>query len=187
MSNALDDLNHEHRVIERVVEVLERATTRLEHNQRVPIEILTDAVEFITGFADGCHHFKEEDVLFPVMANKSPQIKTGPVKVLLAEHDVGRHFVAQLKSAIASLEAGQAEGAPAAAKALAGYTQLLRKHISKEDQIFFPLASALLTGEELEHIAEQFEEVEQEKMGPGAHERFETIAERMEALLPAEA
>lgn len=181
MGSGLDDLKHEHEIIGRVVTVLEAAAHHLERGDAVPLELLRDAVEFIKGFADGCHHRKEEDVLFPLMASKSEQVKEGPVKVLSTEHDAGRHFVADLEKAMAGLENGQAEARRAAARALSLYTQLLRRHIAKENDIFFPLAQSLLVPMELNQLAEQFEAVEQEKVGPGAHARFEALVERLEA------
>ncbi len=52
----------EHRVIERVLTALEKAAGRLESGLMRP-GFFVDAAEFIKGFADGCHHKKEEGVL----------------------------------------------------------------------------------------------------------------------------
>ena len=57
-------LSDEHRVIERVLGALEELT-------RLPVsgsvERWQKALEFFRHFADQCHHFKEEKVLFPAM------------------------------------------------------------------------------------------------------------------------
>jgi hemerythrin-like domain-containing protein len=63
----------EHRVIERVIASLEAASNRLERGDDVRPGFFTDASQFVSGFADGCHHKKEEGVLFKAMeANGMP-------------------------------------------------------------------------------------------------------------------
>ncbi|MGE5602975.1 MAG: hemerythrin domain-containing protein, partial [Nitrososphaerales archaeon] len=61
---ATDILMEEHRVIERVLTSLERAAVRLDNGEAVRPGFFVDAADFVKGFADGCHHKKEEGVLF---------------------------------------------------------------------------------------------------------------------------
>ena len=74
----------EHRVIERVLAVLEKAADRLEVDQGVQADYFLNAAEFIKGFADGCHHRKEEGVLFPAMEAAGIPRQGGPIGVMLA-------------------------------------------------------------------------------------------------------
>ena len=71
MVKALEDLKHEHRLIERVLAVLERTTQQLERDGHVSPETLERGLTFVRGFADGCHHAKEEHGLFPVLARRA--------------------------------------------------------------------------------------------------------------------
>jgi hemerythrin-like domain-containing protein len=57
-------------------------------------------------------------------------------------------------------------------QAAAEYTNLLRGHIAKENNILFPIAETLLTNEEQERLTQEFERLEIEKMGVGTHERL---------------
>jgi hemerythrin-like domain-containing protein len=52
----------EHRVIERVITSLEQGADRLEQGKAIEPAFFIDAAQFIKGFADGCHHMKEEGV-----------------------------------------------------------------------------------------------------------------------------
>jgi hemerythrin-like domain-containing protein len=72
---ATDVLVDEHRVIERVLSSLEAGVDRLESGQPVRPEFFLSATDFIRGFADGCHHQKEEGVLFTSMEEQG--IPTG--------------------------------------------------------------------------------------------------------------
>jgi hemerythrin-like domain-containing protein len=54
-------LSDEHRLIERVLGAVEKLT-------QSPVDALEPwkkALDFIRHFADGCHHFKKEKLLFP--------------------------------------------------------------------------------------------------------------------------
>ncbi len=57
-------LKEEHEVIERVIAALESAVQKLQAGQDVPPTFFLETAQFVRGFADGCHHKKEEDVLF---------------------------------------------------------------------------------------------------------------------------
>ena len=182
MQRPLEDLEHEHRLIERVLAVLEAAERRLDCGEEVSADLLEQALTFVRGFADGCHHAKEEQGLFPVLAGKGPMIKGGPVKVLSADHEAGRKLMRDLEGAIAAMRAGRAEGRVEARQAIGLYTQMLRRHIAKEEEVLFRLAEMLISDEEAEALAEHFERVE-EQTGAGAHERYESMVGEMERAL----
>jgi hemerythrin-like domain-containing protein len=184
MVKALDDLKHEHRLIERVLAVLERATQQLERGEEVSPDTLAGALTFVRGFAEGCHHAKEEHGLFPVLSAKSPAIQGGPVRVLTADHEAGRDLMRELERAIEAMRAGRAGGASQACRALRQYTHMLRRHIAKEEEILFPLSEGLLTDEDAESLDEHFERVE-EQTGAGAHKRYEALVEELESAVGA--
>ena len=148
MDRPLEDLEHEHRLIERALAVLETAEQRLDCGEEVSPDLLEQAVAFVRGFADGCHHAKEEQGLFPVLAGKGAMIKGGPVKVLTADHEAGRKLMRDLEAAIAVMRQGQPEGGTEAQQAIGLYTQMLRRHIAKEEEILFRLAEMLISDED---------------------------------------
>lgn len=178
----LEDLRHDHRLIERVIAVLERASQQIDAGEEVSPDTLEQAREFVRGFADGCHHAKEEHALFPALSAKNPAIEFGPVRVLTEDHDAGRMLMADLEVAIGLMRRGDAGGALAARKAMVTYTHMLRRHIAKEEEILFPLSDGLLTEADAEALTEQFEHVEHET-GPGAHERFEALVAELESAV----
>jgi hemerythrin-like domain-containing protein len=184
--NALDDLTQEHRLIERMIAALEGAAVALRRGAAVSPEALAGAIEFVRGFADGCHHGKEEHLLFPVLAAKHKMLKDGPVKVLTAEHEVGRKLMRDLERAVVRMRDGDAAAGEAAAKAIETYARMLRKHIAKEEQILFPVAEQVIAPAEAAQLAEQFDEHEASQ-GIGAHERYEALVTRVEAAIAAAA
>ena len=78
---ATDVLSSEHRVIERVLVSLEQAAQAVEAGASVRPGFFLDAADFIRGFADGCHHRKEENVLFTTMSQHGVLVEGGPTKI----------------------------------------------------------------------------------------------------------
>src|SRR5262249_46340108 len=80
---ATDLLSDEHRVIERVLVALQKLTTK-------PVEKSLDCwkkvLDFFSHFADQCHHFKEEQVLFPAMEERGIPRDGGSIGMMLMEH-----------------------------------------------------------------------------------------------------
>ena len=180
MSHATDVLKDEHRVIERVLAALERAARRLDAGETIDPTFFLQAAEFIKGFADGCHHMKEEGVLFPAMREAGIPAEGGPIAMMLEEHEEGRAFVASMRAAAERLAGGEAGAARDVARAALGYASLLRLHIQKEDNALFPMADQVIRGAAQTRLAEEIERVEREETGQGVHERFLALAETLE-------
>ncbi len=177
---ATDILSSEHRVIERVIAALETASTRLEAGQAVRPEFFVEATDFIKGFADGCHHRKEEGVLFATMTSFGLPQQGGPVGVMLAEHEQGRFFTQGLRNAALQLAAGDAAAGSVVIHNARGYAALLRQHIQKEDHVLFPMADRVIPAAQHAAVLEGFEKVEHEETGAGVHEKYLALAEKLE-------
>ncbi len=176
---ATEILTSEHRVIERVIAALEEAVNRLSSGQPVSPGFFIEAAEFIKGFADGCHHRKEEGVLFPTMNAYGVAVQGGPIGVMLAEHEQGRLFTRQMRESAQSLEDGDLSATDALIHNARGYVQLLRQHIFKEDNILFPFANQAIPLAMQDDVFERFEQVEHEETGEGVHEKYLALAEKL--------
>jgi len=177
---ATEILMSEHRVIERVIASLEAASDRLERGEAVRPNFFVDASEFVKGFADGCHHKKEEGVLFKAMVANGMPDDTGPIAVMLAEHEQGRQYNRGMRSAAERLAAGDTSARSEVSRNARGYTTLLRQHIMKEDQVLFPMADRVIPVEAHAGIVEAFEHVEHEETGEGVHEKYLALADALE-------
>jgi hemerythrin-like domain-containing protein len=178
MTTATKMLRQEHEAILRMLDATEEVAGRLERGASVAPDILSGLLEFFQLFADRCHHGKEEDLLFPALAQKGLPTSGGPIAVMLHEHALGRSLIGRME------EAGMAYGSDASAgprwaEAAAGYASLLRAHIQKENNVLFVMAENLLSQSEQQELSEAFERIEVEKMGPGTHERLHAVMEKI--------
>lgn len=171
----------EHRVIERVVHALESAANHLNIGQEVRPGFFLEAADFIQGFADGCHHKKEEGVLFKFMAESGVPAENGPIGVMLYEHEQGRSFARDMREAAQRLAGGDLTAKQAVVDNALGYATLLRQHITKEDRILFPIADRFIPLDRQIQVAEGFEQVEHEETGEGVHEKYLALAEALES------
>lgn len=177
---AIDELMQEHRLIERVLDALETAAARLDRSHPVPPTFFLEAADFIAGFADGCHHRKEEGVLFGAMIESGVPSGDGVIEMMLDEHEQGRAFVRGLRDAVRRMQAGDAAARAKVVSNVRGYVALLRDHIAKEDEMLFPMADEMLSPARQSSVLEGFERVEREETGEGAHEKFHALAEKLE-------
>lgn len=182
---ATDILSEEHRVIEQVLNSLELAANRLENGQTVRPEFFLSAADFIRGFADGCHHQKEEGVLFKHMEAQGMPVQGSPIGVMLAEHELGRQYTRELLSAAQGMQAGEAASDQRALQSARSYVALLRQHIFKEDKILFPMADHVIPAEEHAAVWDEFEHVEHAETGEGVHEKYLALAKALEQEIAA--
>jgi hemerythrin-like domain-containing protein len=127
-------------------------------------------VELIRKFADGLHHAKEEDLLFPLLGEKGFSPEHGPVAVMLSEHTQGREFVKGALEGIKEFKNGKQGELQSIYENLGNYAYLLQNHISKENNILFRMADQVFSNEEQRRLLIQFGEVESSAEAEFNHE-----------------
>jgi hemerythrin-like domain-containing protein len=176
---ATEILMDEHRVIEKVLGVLERAATLAENGEPLRPGVFLDAADFIRDFADGCHHHKEEGVLFGAMVDAGVPQDGGPIAVMLAEHEQARQYTGAMREAAEQWASGNDEARSRAARAARDYAALLRQHIAKEDQVLFPLADRVIPAAKHEQLTQAFSDVESKDVHAGAHAKYVALADSL--------
>jgi hemerythrin-like domain-containing protein len=170
-------LSDEHRVIERVLAALQRLTAAPVNSS---LEQWRKALEFFRHFADECHHFKEEKLLFPALEKHGIPCEGGPIGMMLVEHEEGRGHVRSMVDAVDQLKKGNSAATATLLDHARAYITLLQEHIQKEDDILFRMADEVIPEDEQRRILKEFETHEAEEMGAGAHERYLGIARDLE-------
>ena len=176
-----DILKHEHELILRVLDAAENEWQTIDATGTLHADILEKLLDFFRNFADRCHHAKEEKVLFIKMQAKGMPAEGGPIGVMLHEHTVGRHYLSVIADSLPAARQGNALAIEALQEVLGGYIQLLRAHISKENNILFPLADRLLSADDQHEVVTAFEHIESVEIGEGVHERFHELAHELTA------
>jgi hemerythrin-like domain-containing protein len=177
---ATKKLMEEHRVIERVLSGLEAAVASLSSGLPVRAGFFLDSADFIEGFADGCHHKKEEGVLFPAMESAGIARQGGPIGVMLSEHEEGRRLTRAMREAAQRLGAGETQAKDALISNAQSYVSLLRQHITKEDRILFPMAEQVLNDTRQAEVSSAFEHIGHEETSSGVYGKYLAVAQALD-------
>ena len=158
MNTATQNLENDHVYIIRLIDVMEKmvlnCATDTAHMELV--------VNLIKTYADGFHHAKEEQVLFPLLEEKGFSKVHGPVAVMLHEHVEGREFVKGISQRIDVYKAGNVSALPEIYQYMQGYVDLLREHINKENNVLFKLADKALSSDEQLELLNKFGSIEKQ-------------------------
>jgi len=171
-----ETLVHEHDVILLVVEAADREAQAIRTAGRVDADRVARFADFFSGFADACHHAKEEKLLFPRLEERGAIDKGCPIQQLKDEHERGRGHVRAIRAALVGAAAGERPEVAAVADHLSDYAAMLRAHIRRENDILFPCADHHLTPADQDELSRGFERVESEETGAGVHERYYRLA-----------
>jgi len=176
---ATEILIREHDLILRGIRVLEAMARLANTATAVPADDARAIIEFIRQFADGCHHAKEEGVLFPAMEAFGIPNQGGPIGMMLMEHVQGRAAVRKMDEAVSAFGTGPA-ALEAFAQAAFEYSTLLSNHIFKENNVLFRMADQVIPTAQDAVMVAAYDEHEAKVAGPGEHQRFHAVVEGLE-------
>jgi hemerythrin-like domain-containing protein len=161
----------EHRLIERMIALLEKEAQRLKGGCNADPEFLRSAVDFFRTYADACHHGKEEDILFARLKEKPLSAEHKRIlDELLAEHVIARKLVGRLAS---ETDATRED----AIQCIKEIDALYKAHIEKEDKRFFLPVMQYFSKEEQDKMLEDFFEFDRKMI----HKKYGGIVDRLES------
>ncbi len=173
-------LVHEHRLILRMLAVLEERAEQTARGEYRDYRFYLDAVDFIRNYADRFHHAKEEDVLFEALVANGMPRENSPVAAMLMEHDHGRAYVRGREEAAQAALTGKPGQDRAIAENALGYVALLKEHIGKEDGILYPLSERVIPETARDGIVAAYRAAE-ERAPAELEAHYERIVEQYEA------
>jgi hemerythrin-like domain-containing protein len=175
MKTATQNLENDHVSILKLIDVMNIMVKLPDAN----VSHLEEVVELIRKFADGLHHAKEENLLFPLMAEKGFSMQQGPIAVMLMDHEQGRAFVRGMADQIQFYKVGQLNALNLVYANMNGYSELLSNHIAKENNILFRMADNAFTTVDQHSLMEQFAAID---AGSGSGPSGLDFVERIETL-----
>lgn len=176
---ATEVLRHEHKIILKVLDAVQREAQAIAKIGKLDVEKLDKILDFFRVFVDQCHHGKEEEYLFPTMGKRGFPADKGPIPVMLHEHEVGRTMVKATSEALSLVRQGDAEAKKAVATHLTNLAEHLQSHIAKENEVLFPMADKVFTPEDQQALVASFEKHEAEEIGAGVHEKYHQLAHEL--------
>ncbi len=179
---ATEELMHEHDAILLMLTILDEICVNIERGAEPPLNDIGRILDFLKTFVDGCHHSKEEGHLFPVLESAGIPREHGPIGVMLSEHELGRKHIRAMVDAAGRLNSGDKGASKDFVSAARAYGNLLRIHITKENNVLFPLADLRIDDATQTDLLRAFERIETEKVGAGKHEQYHALLKELKGF-----
>lgn len=168
----------EHRLIERMINLLDREIEHINSSSIVNTGFLMVGVDFIRTYADRTHHGKEEDILFRELARKNLSPEHDKIMhELIEEHVNARQMVSRLVDAQDSYHSGDKRSLKAIVDCMKELVSFYPAHIEKEDKHFFYPCLDYLNKDEQDTMLKEFWEFDRKLI----HEKYQRLVEELES------
>jgi hemerythrin-like domain-containing protein len=176
---ATEDLMREHGILRRALLVYSATAMKLRVSaSAVAPDALQKTAKLFQAFGEDYHEKKlEEAYIFPAVKKGGGEAATY-ADVLVVQHNRGREITDYIISVTQGARLG-ASNAEQLAKALDGFVLMYRNHAAREDTIIFPAWKRTLTGEQLDEMNDQFEDIEHDQFG---EDGFEDAVKQISAI-----
>jgi DUF438 domain-containing protein len=170
----------EHELIERAMDILKIGLQKARDGEHDTVQ-MGRALDFLREFGDKVHNKKEEDFLFPLMAQRGIPTHGGPIAVMLAEHRRERELLDAMMETLAEDPWIPTDQRAAFVSDGLAYLTTRAEHIWKENDVLYAMGRRVLTESDNQALIAQFAKLDQDLYGAGAHEQFRTMVEEVEA------
>lgn len=168
-------LMKEHRIIEKMLEILGYELKRLEKGEDLNPDLIRDAVDFFRFYADRTHHGKEEDILFTRLKDKPMTHEEQKImNRLIQEHEFARIKVREMEEANQKYIDGDKQAVNQIIDILNELLNMYPEHVDIEDNHFFEPVMKYFNDEESETILVEYNEFDESMI----HERYEKMIDQ---------
>jgi hemerythrin-like domain-containing protein len=168
----------EHDVIKQTEEIVNRVEGLWNDEPETYAGIIGKLIEFYGEYADGYHHHKEEEILFPAVSDHPDFTLHEIVEEFLNHHESFREYAAEIREGL------EEKDYVAVHKVLHTYLNDLLDHIAAENEELFVLAESLMSEQELETLYFRFMDIDRE-LGEERKKELEKYPQQIAALIPA--
>tara|TARA_R110001592_G_scaffold6720_5_gene36131 strand:+ start:641 stop:1168 length:528 start_codon:yes stop_codon:yes gene_type:complete len=155
-NNPLSVMYAEHNIIMKAEYIIKNADGMWEKDTPSYIELVDFLILFFREYADGYHHRKEEDVLFPAIKNHPDFVLQEIIDEFKEHHESFRDYTREIEEAL------DENDFPKSYNLLQEYCNDLLDHIAAENEELFVLAESLLEEHDLETIFFKFKDIDME-------------------------
>jgi len=168
-------LMRDHEITERVFAAMERPFTSAAGPDPA---LVTRLFDYARNYLDRCHNQKEEQHLFPLLEQRGIPRQSGPLAVMLAEHERARELLGRFEPLVRAHAAGDRSAREPLRATFGEYVALCKEHYWKENDVLFPMAAQALTGDDAAAVVRGIAQAEA-SLGPDTRVRYYALAEEL--------
>lgn len=154
MNNPLSIMYHEHEVISNAGSVISEINNLWTNNPSKYTSIVNVLLNFFKEYADGFHHNKEEEILFPIIKNHPDFTLQEIIDEFENHHQDFRNYSVEIAECISENDFEKSY------LILKTYFNELIDHIAAENEELFVMAENMLSDDELEKIYFKFQDID---------------------------
>jgi hemerythrin-like domain-containing protein len=178
---ASDVLRNEHKLIDRMVLVVDNWIEQDLTEKKLPDDFFDKAVEFFMNYVIHFHFDKEEELLFSEMEKAGIDIEELPIEVFRHEHRVQQEALQQIGAKLAETDVNVMVEREDLINSFRIFTNLLKKHSIREDRVLYPMCDRLIGERSDRKLLDYFV-----RLGDGFREyqdKYETMTAKYEKIL----
>jgi len=164
-----EDLMREHGVLDRVLLVYEAGITKFSSNDDFDPGLIAQSAEVIRDFINNYHEKSEEEHVFPRFEKAGKMVDL--VETLRRQHAAGRKLTQTIIS-LAPSNRANAEHRAQLVSSISAFVTMYRPHAAREDTELFPKLKSIVSSNEYDSMAEEFERQEHQLFGADGFNRF---------------
>ena len=171
-----EDLMREHGVLDRVLLLYEAGIRKWSSREDFDPALITQSAEIIRDFINNYHEKSEEDHVFPRFRKAGKMVDL--VGTLLRQHEAGRKVTERI-IALAPMSRANPDERRRLIASMPSFITMYRPHAAREDTDLFPKLKDVVSSNEYDAMAEEFEKKEHQLFG---EDGFEKMAARVAQL-----
>ena len=171
-----EDLMREHGVLDRVLLLYEAGIRKWSSREDFDPALITQSAEIIRDFINNYHEKSEEDHVFPRFRKAGKMVDL--VGTLLRQHEAGRKVTERI-IALAPMSRANPDERRRLIASMQSFITMYRPHAAREDTDLFPKLKDVVSSNEYDAMAEEFEKKEHQLFG---EDGFEKMAARVAQL-----
>lgn len=168
---SVDLMMQEHQYILRMLKIIRIACYKIYKHEQFEFTKFNQMIDFVRNYADKHHHSKEENIFFKEINQEIPMAKE-PIQGMLIDHNSGRYFIQSLEEALQRVANGDDEANIDVIAYAIAYTDLLTRHIDKEDKAIYIFGEKNLSEGSKKLVDEKCSEVEKNAEDNGLQQKY---------------
>ena len=172
-------LNEDHKIILRMLKILNQSINRFENGGYVSTKIFDKTVDFIHFYIEKYHSKTEEDIVFKMLKERDSLFDKGLIKKLAMEHKLARNYIFKFEKAVNHFKRGNESARNKIIENARKFSLLISHHIHQENEVFNQMADHILSLDDQNLLSKMLEKKRKE-WGDDVYYKYNEMVEEME-------
>jgi hemerythrin-like domain-containing protein len=178
-SDPITQLINEHRIMERVMDVMEKLAEGIEEQRPISSDMILGNIGMLLECNDEYHYGKEEDILLPFLEEIGKNDEKELIQFYITKYRENDKLLATIIDSLEDYSKGDMGATIRLMENIREFVANVRPlYLNEDEEIFKPLKKNL-TKEEIDRLSEKFQDFDYEWDGPTLN-KYQKLVREME-------